>query len=330
MRKVFALAVTVILLVIIFYKIDLQELFSVFYDFNFKNIVSIVTLYVFTLYLRGLRWKALLLDEPKYSSLNLGEVFTAGSMLNVFLPARAGDIYRAYYLGTIKGEKKMKIFGSIILERILDGICVFLILLTAIFLYCKKQWILNLAYGMGALFIGSLIIFYFIFKFNKTEVICNKLTLFLGKIPIRVFEYISVVVKKIFICTNTFIEGFKVLDNIKCLTYAFLSSLLIWWIECIVAYLIIDSFALGIGFAAGLFVISLISFATIIPSASIFLGPYQYAYILALEIFNITKSSALAVSVVHQAILTIILTILGGFYLIKFNISSKDLKSVND
>ena len=27
-------------------------------------------------------------------------------MLNIFLPARAGDFYRAYYLGDEKGEKK--------------------------------------------------------------------------------------------------------------------------------------------------------------------------------------------------------------------------------
>ena len=63
-----------------------------------------------------------------------------------------------------------------------------------------------------------------------------------------------------------------------------------------------------------------------IPSTSVFLGPYQYAYILALGIYNIPKSTALAVSTVHQAVLMVILTIIGGFYLMRFNISLDDIK----
>ena len=89
---------------------------------------------------------------------------------------------------------------------------------------------------------------------------------------------------------------------------------------------IIESFDLGLGFSAALFVLSLISFSTMIPSTSVFLGPYQYAYILALGIYNIPKSTALAVSTVHQAVLMVILTIIGGFYLMRFNISLDDIK----
>ena len=100
-RKIFALLITLGLLVVVFYKIDWGELLNTFKDFNFKNIWLIVPLYVLTLYLRGVRWKALLLNNAKYSSLHLGEVFTVGSMLNIFLPARAGDVYRAYYLGSV-------------------------------------------------------------------------------------------------------------------------------------------------------------------------------------------------------------------------------------
>ena len=138
-RKIFALLITLGLLVVVFYKIDWGELLNTFKDFNFKNIWLIVPLYVLTLYLRGVRWKALLLNNAKYSSLHLGEVFTVGSMLNIFLPARAGDVYRAYYLGSVKGEKKMKVFGSIILERTLDGISVFLMLFLAVLLYCRQD-----------------------------------------------------------------------------------------------------------------------------------------------------------------------------------------------
>lgn len=325
-KKILALIITLALLVLVFYKIDWHELVKTFKDFDCKNMVLIVPFYLLTLYLRGIRWKALLLNNPKYSPLHLGEVFTVGSMLNVFLPARAGDVYRAYYLGEVKGEKKMKVFGSIILERTLDGISVFLLLLLAVLLYCKQAWILHLAYGIGALFFGSLIFFYVVFKFNKIDEICS----FLKKLTSGFNEKLLSASHKFIdnICSHvkSFMEGFEVLDNPVCWVIACVTSLVVWGIEAYVAYLIVDSFSLGLGFAAGLFVLSLISFSTMIPSTSVFLGPYQVAYIMALGIFGIEKSTALAVSTVHQGLLMIMLTVIGGFFLLKFNISMKDIK----
>lgn len=325
-RKIAALLITIILLCVIFYKIDWGELIRTFKSFNFKHIWLIVPLYVLTLYIRGIRWKALLLNDKKYSSLHLGEVFTVGSMLNIFLPARAGDVYRAYYLGSVKGEKKMKVFGSIILERTLDGISVFLMLLAAILLYCKQQWILHIAYGIGALFIGSLIVFYLIFKFDKVDFICEKLSCLCKKLPEKFVPSAIAFVENICCHVKSFMEGFEVLDYPKYWTIACVTSLIVWGVEAYVAFLIVDSFGLGLGFSAGLFVLSLISFSTMIPSTSVFLGPYQVAYLMALGIFGIEKSTALAVSTVHQTLLMIILVIFGGYFLLKFNISMKDIK----
>lgn len=325
-RKIAALVITIALLCIIFYKIDWHELLNTFKSFNFKHIWLIVPLYVLTLYIRGIRWKALLLNDEKYSWIHLGEVFTVGSMLNIFLPARAGDVYRAYYLGSVKGEKKMKVFGSIILERTLDGISVFLMLLAAILLYCKQQWILHIAYGIGALFIGSLIVFYLIFKFDKVDFICEKLSCICRKFPEKFATSAVSIVENICCHVKSFMEGFEVLDYPKYWTIACVTSLIVWGIEAYVAFLIVDSFGLGLGFSAGLFVLSLISFSTMIPSTSVFLGPYQVAYLMALGIFGIEKSTALAVSTVHQTLLMIILVIFGGYFLLKFNISMKDIK----
>ncbi len=329
-KKILALFISLAFLVLIFYKIDLSKLVETFKLFDLKNLWIIVPVYVSTLYLRGVRWKSLLLDKPKYSAFNLGNIFAVGSMLNIYLPARAGDIYRAYSLGQSKQEKKMKIFGSIILERTLDGICVFLILLLAILLYSHQQWILNLAYLIGVLFIGSFVAFYLIFKFNKVDFICEKLIKVAEKLPPFASTKLVRLIQKINVHTNSFIEGFEVLNSLKYSSQAFLMSIVIWLIECYVAFLIINSFHLHLGFSTALFVISLISFSTMIPSTSVFLGPYQCAYILALGIYNVDKSTALAISTVHQGILMIILSVIGMFYLLKFNFNIKENKKLTE
>ena len=318
-RNIVAIFITVVLIALILHKIDWHELLQTFKLFDVKNLVPIALMYALALYLRGARWKILLMNDQKYTSHNLGEIFIAGSFLNAILPARAGDLYRAYYLGQVKKEKKMKIFGSIILERAFDGFTMFLILFSAVILYCRQQWILNITYATGGLFLGCMLFFYLIFKFNKVNWICDNFISLWKKFPEKCSNVLVGITEKVCRYSNEFIEGLEVLNSFKYTTLTFLWSIIIWGLECYTAYMIVASFDLGLGFAAGMFVISLTSFSTMIPSTSVFLGPYQYAYILALGIFGIDKSAALAVSTVHQAILIMVLAIVGGILLLKFN-----------
>ena len=330
-KKVFTLLVTLIFiafLIYIFRDISAQEFVNAFKLFSFKYLFWIVVLYYLSMFFRGVRWKALLLDDKKYSSLHLGIVFIVGSMLNSFLPARAGDIYRAYYLGENKNEKKMKVFGSIILERIQDGISVFLILLFAVLFYCKNNpAIISATYFFGFVFIGSMITFYLIYKFNKIDFVCEKIENILVKIRLN---KLCGVVKSMNKHANSFMEGFVVLDDTKSFIKSVVMSALVWGLECYVAYLILASFNLSLPFSASLFVISLISFSGMLPSTSIFFGPYQAAYLLALGIYGVSKSTILAISLVHPILLIVMLVVVGLYYLYKFNFSLDKIKEAQN
>jgi len=319
-KNFFTLLITIFFLGLIFYKIDFNVLIKTFKIFNFKSLVIIILLYMFGMYLRGIRFKAVLLDDKKYSVLELSENFILGSFLNIFLPARGGDLYRAYKLGADKNESKMKILGSILIERTFDGICVFGILLFAVLTYCKQPWIISLAYSAGTLFFGCLFVFWFTFKFNKLDYFCENIINVSEYLPEKISKVLIQILKSITKHLNTFIEGFRVLNSIKYTFKAFIWTAIPWALECYIAYLIINSFNLHIGFSAALFVISLISFSTMIPSASVFIGPYQYAYILALGIFGVDKSSALAISAVHQSILLVSQGLMCMFIVLKNNI----------
>ena len=225
----------------------------------------------------------------------------------------------------MKEEKKVKIFGSVILERTLDGLVVFLILLSAVLVYFKQPWIINLCISIGALFIGCLLFFYIIFKFKQIDWFEKFLIKMCRYLPLRLNEKFEKYINKFCEVLRNFVEGFEALNSFKCMLSAFISSLLIWGIECYMTYLVFASFDLKLGIAASLFVISLVSFSTMIPSTSMFLGPYQYAYILALDIFGIDKSTTLAISTVHQGLIVIVLTVIGLYCLYKFNISVKQI-----
>lgn len=312
-KQIILLVITIIFLVLVFNKIDFAVLLETIKKFEIKYLVSIVGIFLLSLYTRGIRWRFLLMNEKKYSALNLAEIFTVGNMLNIFLPARAGDIYRAYYLGEEKGEKKLKIFGTIILERLFDGIAMFCILLGAILLYSDAQWILNLTLGIGAVFITGTLVFYLIFKYNKSRQVCKAIISHIKS------EEIQRLIRKLTTYMNIFIKGFSAFKRPAYMLLILGLSFIAWGLEGVVACLIVNSFGLNLGILAGLFVLTLTSFSTMIPSTSVLVGPYQAAYILALGLFGIEKSQALAISAVHQIILIMIFTIFGGLFMLKFN-----------
>ena len=96
-KKILGLIITVLFFVLILYKIDIKEFFNSIQLFTPKALLNIILLYTISIIFRGLRWKLFLGNSPKYNWLQLSEIFTVGTMLNIFFPARAGDIYRAYY-----------------------------------------------------------------------------------------------------------------------------------------------------------------------------------------------------------------------------------------
>ena len=165
-EKILGVLVSAVFIGLIFWKIDLHQLAETFKVFDYKVLILFVPLYIAGLYIRGFRWKFLLGDSSKITAKEAFFAFTTGNTLNSYLPVRAGDFWRAYHIGAKLEESKMKMLGSIILERIIDGISVLLILIFAVLAYSKQQWILNLTYVSTALFIGSLAVCFFIVKFS--------------------------------------------------------------------------------------------------------------------------------------------------------------------
>src|SRR5574344_2175363 len=214
--KIIGLIISVIFIVLIFWNLNFHQLFQTFKIFNYKVLLIFVPLYVLGMYIRGFRWKYLLCEDSKLSVSEAFFAFTTGNTINSYLPARAGDIWRAIHVGNKLNESKMKLLGSIILERIIDGISVLMILVFAVLTYFKHQWVLNITYISTALFIGSLAFFYFIFKFNKIDWFFTNLA------NIKILSGFKDTFAKIAELLNKFMEGFRSLNNPRCFFMAFI------------------------------------------------------------------------------------------------------------
>lgn len=319
-EKIIGLIISLIFIGLICWNLDLKQLIATFKVFNYKVLLIFIPFYIAGLYLRGVRWKYLLCDNTDLTVKEAFFAFTTGNTLNSYLPARAGDFWRAYHIGKKLDQSKMKMLGSIILERIIDGVSVLLILAFAVLTYFKHSWVLKITYLASFLFIGSLIFFFLIFKFNKTNIFFNKLS------EIGILSKFKPFLKKTSELINKFMEGFQALNNPKCLSIAFLTSCLAWGIECAITYVLILGFGQHYGFSIAFFIISFIALSTIIPSSSVFVGPYQYAYILALGIYHIEKSNALGIAFIHQVTIMLIITVISIIYFLFTDTNLKEIK----
>ncbi len=319
--KLFGLIISLIFIGLILWNLDFHQLLQTFKVFDYKVLLVFVPLYVLGLYIRGFRWKYLLCGTSKLTVKEAFFSFTTGNTLNSYLPARAGDFWRAYHVGHKLQESKMKLLGSIILERIIDGISVLLILFFAVLTYFKHQWALNITYIAAALFLGSLSVFFLIFKFNKIDWFFDRLS------GINFLEKFKPLFIKTASLLNKFMEGFQALNNPRCFFMAFLTSCIAWGIECILTYILIMGFGQYYGFSIALFVISFLALSTIIPSSSVFVGPYQYAYILALGIYHIDKSNALGIAFIHQITIMLTITVISIVYFMLTDTNLSDIRA---
>ncbi len=320
-NKILGLIISLIFIGLILWNLDLEQLINTFKIFNYKVLLLFVPIYIFSIGIRGIRWKYILCNDPKLSIKEAFYTFTTGNTLNSYLPARAGDFWRAYHVGNRIKESKMKLLGSIILERLIDGMSVLLILFFAIMTYFRHPWVLKIAFLGTAIFFGAMFFFILIFKTNKTSFIFEKL------LELKFLKPFESTIKKISAHTEMFMSGFAVLNRPKYFALAFLMSIFAWFLECYVTYILILGFGEHFGISIAFFVISFIALSMVIPSSSVFVGPYQFAYILALNIYHIPKSQALGIAFIHQLTIMLLITLISIIYFLKDNTSILEIQT---
>lgn len=328
-KKIILLLITCLFLYLVFKNLDFRELIQLIQEFELKYIFFLICSIIISLSFRGLCFQLLISQTVKAPLKDLVPLCLTGSALNIVLPARAGDIFRAVYVGAKYNADKVKIFGTVMLERIFDGLMILAMLLSAIFLYNKNPLAEKLCFAAAIIFIGSLIFAFFTIKFNKTDLIFsfleNKCNLLQGKLK---DFFISMIQSSNQIC-NSFINGFEILKYPNKLFLIILASIGIWSFECLNYYIVIQGFHCDISWSVVLFIIGFIALACMIPSASIFIGPYQLAVIAAFSIYGIEKETALAISLVEQSVVLITTAVIALIFFFKNDIKYEDLKKKN-
>lgn len=121
-RLVIGLVISAVFVVLTISRVDLRETAAAVGRVNFGMVLLAVPLVGIELLLRALRWQRLLQPVAPVALSRTAAYLAIGYFANSMLPARLGDVARAFLAGRAFGASRLAVLGTIVVERLADGL----------------------------------------------------------------------------------------------------------------------------------------------------------------------------------------------------------------
>jgi uncharacterized protein (TIRG00374 family) len=293
--------------------------------FNAKPIVLVPCILVLLLshYLRALRWKMLIKPLGKTpGTLNVFLAVLTGFFFNLLFP-RLGEVMKCTLLGKYEKIPVDKLIGTMVAERVLDLICLVLVILLAI----STQ--IDLVGGYAKELFDQILS-----KFNASPTaILLMIMILLSLAVICYIIYIktrhSLFLIKIKNWIKGIVEGLVSVRHVENKPMFIVYTLTIWFLY--LASIRIGFYAMQdlvqLGWVPSLSILTFGSFAMIATQGGI--GAYQFAVQKTLLLYGVKEVSGLAFGWLLWSVQTVMLFITGPIsLLLLFTLNKKSLKSI--
>ncbi|HWZ19716.1 MAG TPA: lysylphosphatidylglycerol synthase transmembrane domain-containing protein [Ktedonobacteraceae bacterium] len=315
-RTIVPLIIAIVALVIFAQKININPKLTwlAMRNANVYFVLAAIIVYYFSFPIRTFRWR-MLLENVGYTKENgiqlpnfwkLLEILYVSWFANVIVPAKLGDVYRAYLLRREAGLPASRTFGTILAERLLDLIILLLLFIPSVIISLHENLPPQLVLGL---------------KITMLLVIVGIIGLFM----LRMFPtQIGMVVPKRFRgYYYQFQEGtlgsFKRIPSLTGLTVG------VWACEALRFFFIALALNLIPGnlthvLSASLFIALGEALLTVIPFTGGGIGLVEGGMLAMISLFTPNTSLALAAIVIDRAISLFSILVI-GFFVFMFTIS---------
>jgi uncharacterized protein (TIRG00374 family) len=320
-KKLIGPLIGIAFLILAFRTFRYGEFVDAVRDFNFYYLPPVLTIFFVSYLIRGIRWRIILNSVKRISFYNSFSAILIGQMGNNLLPARLGEIIRAYVIGNRENISKSSSLASIILERTFDGVTLIILLAVLVSFLHFPLWVEKMVL-LSTIIFGSVFFFLTVCVY-KTEEIMKFLKRRLPLLDWKNPEKVSSVLMK-------FISGLGLLKDKKKVIIVFIFSIMVWICEAIVYYALFKALGIVVPFYASIFVLAVINFGIMIPSLPAGIGTFHYACIIALTVFNVNKNVGLVYSVILHGIMYFSLVSSGLFFMSKFGFRIGELQRLSE
>lgn len=315
-----------------FRNVSLEELGNALSSVHYVYLVPSVLLVALTFLFRAMRWRYLVSSVKIVKTSHLISPMMVGFMGNI-LPARAGEVIRAYLLGKKENVSFSASFATIFVERLMDML-MFLLLLVGVLFFSADTFAQGDS-GSNHRLMGYMI------KFGWISFI-GSLGIFLFSVLLQyrngwAMKIVSICIKplpqkwgeKIVGMVHSFTDGLKILKDVKGFLVSLFLSFFVWASMVLTYYPLLLAFGIEteLPIITSVLIISLTIgiFISLFPTPG-FLGAFQAACVVALhEIFGIQKAIAASYGIIAWLVAMGFIIVVGSIFIVKDNISFSEL-----
>jgi uncharacterized protein (TIRG00374 family) len=339
---IIGLVISVFFFALALRDIHLDQVWQALLDAEYWALIPALVLYFIGVWVRSIRWRILLKPLlPRITLRRTFEVEVIGYMANDILPARIGELVRAYVLSLREGVRKTATLATILVERIFDGITmVGFAAAVVLWVVLREPDALQTGEGHGlgtlisrmsvplmiatVLFLTAIVVFLVV---ASSPTLMERLAGFFfrflpGRLQQRANRLLS-----------SFIGGLQSLRSLPSMLAVLGLSVVAWLFEAGMYY-VIGTWGFGLTGTDGqllpFYVYMLatagINLATLIPQAPGFIGVFEaVAMAVLVGAFGVAQNPALSYVLVLHAALLIPVTLLGLYYMARESMSYNDL-----
>lgn len=307
--------------------VDLAAIGAALADVRAAPLSLAVLALLLTLVLKAWRWHYLMESIRPVDVRYLWSATSIGAMVDMVLPARTGDVVRAWMVGRKANVSKMSSLATIVVEKVLDVFVILMISvpLLAFVTFPGEDAALTRGFRTG-IYAGAIACFVLVaalFLFRSRELRSSTLVhRALPFLPDRLRSRIVDVV-------DNFGAGMQTIKTGRHLFATLALSLVLWTTYALSNYLVLAAFSLQLPVYASFLFLIFQALGVTLPSSPGFIGTYHAAVVVGFALFGVSQDMAFGVAIVMHAAFFFPFIVLGFFLLWRENLSLRSLSSLD-
>jgi glycosyltransferase 2 family protein len=279
--------------------------------------------------LRARRWQTIL--EPVAGKVSFGPLWRAtaiGMMVNNVVPARAGEIARAFALTREERVPFATSLASLAVDRLFDAIVLLLLAATALLdpalsgvAELAGRPLSSFAIGAGTLVAALLVMLYTLVVFPAQ--LLALFELFARRVSPTVEERGSRALQ-------TFIHGLSVLRSPGRFVAVFGWTVAHWLLNALGFWLAFKAVGITAPFSAALFLQAFIALGTAVPALPGFFGVFEYMSVQGLAIYGVGQEQAASWAIGYHLFSFVPITLIGAWYFTRLGVKLRDLQAATE
>ncbi len=297
--------------------LELDQVWQNIQGANYWWLVPGVGAYFIGVWARTWRWDYMLRPIKRISVADLFPVVVIGYMGNNVYPFRAGELLRSYVLRRRENVPMSASMATVIVERVFDGLVMLLFVFVALpFAPIPSDSLRTLVTLASLGFIAATIVFFLLAA--APERAFDLTRRFTGLFVPQRFR------RQVLDFASRFLEGLESLRNFRNVLMIFFTSIIIWLLETIKYWFVMQAFPFDVSFFALLLMNGVVNLATTLPSAPGYVGTFDTPGIAVLVLYNVPRDLAGAYTLVLHAALWLPITLLGAVYMFREGLGWSD------